>query len=103
MIKSFGYKATSGLFQGNLSSKVRKLPTQIFDLAIYKLDILNAATSIDDLRSPQGNRLELLRRDYKGYHSILPKESPRRINGQWRIVFRWQDSSAFDAAIVDYY
>jgi len=96
MIKSFGDKATSDLFHGNSGSKVRKLPNQILDSAIYKLDILNAATSLDDLRSPPGNRLESLRGDYQGYHSI-------RINAQWRIVFRWQDSSAFDVAIVDYH
>ncbi len=96
MIKSFGDKATSDLFHGNSSSKVRRLPVQILDSAIYKLDILNAATSLDDLRSPPGNRLEALRGDYKGYHSI-------RINAQWRIVFHWEDSSAFDVAIVDYH
>ena len=103
MIQSFGDKATSDLFHGNSSSKVRKLPTQILDSALYKLDILNAATSLDDLRSPPGNRLEALRGDYKGYHSILPKEFPGRINTQWRIVFRWQDSSAFDVSITDYH
>ena len=96
MIKSFGDRATSDLFHGHSSSKVRKLPTQILDPAIHKLDILNAATSLDDLRSPPGNKLEALRGDYKGYHSI-------RINTQWRIVFRWVDSSAFDVAIVDYH
>ena len=96
MIKSFGDKATSDLFRCHSSSKVRRLPVQILDSAIYKLDILNAATSLDDLRSPPGNRLEALRGDYKGYHSI-------RINAQWRIVFRWEDSSAFDVAIVDYH
>jgi len=96
VIKSFGDKATSDLFHGNSSSKVRRLPVQILDSAIYKLDILNAATSLKDLRSPPGNRLEALRGDYKGYHSI-------RINAQWRIVFRWEDSSAFDVAIVDYH
>ncbi|MEX2396033.1 MAG: type II toxin-antitoxin system RelE/ParE family toxin, partial [Balneolales bacterium] len=94
--KSFGDKATSDLFHGISSSKVRKLPTQILDSAIYKLDILNAGTSLDDLRSPPGNRVEAMRGDYKGYRSI-------RINAQWRIVFRWQDSSAFDVAIVDYH
>ena len=96
MIKSFGDKATSDLFHGNSSSKVRKLSTQILESATYKLDILNAATSLDDLRSPPGNRLEVLRGDYKGFHSF-------RINTQWRIVFRWQDSSAYDVAIVDYH
>jgi proteic killer suppression protein len=96
MIKSFGDKATSDLFHGISSSKVRKLSTQILDSAIYKLDILNATTSLDDLRSPPGNRLEVLRGDYIGYHYI-------RINAQWRIIFRWEDSSASDVAIVDYH
>lgn len=96
MIKSFRDKATSDLFHGISSSKVRKLPTQILESALYKLDILNAATSLDDLRSPPGNKLEALRGDYKGYHSI-------RINAQWRIVFKWQDSGAHDVAIVDYH
>jgi len=96
MIKSFADKATSDLFHGISSSKVRKLPAQILDSATHKLDILNAAISLTDLRSPPGNRLEALRGDYKGYHSI-------RINAQWRIIFRWQDSSAYDVAIVDYH
>jgi len=96
MTKSFGDTATSELLHGFSRSKVRKLPTQILDSAIYKLDILNAATSLDDLRSPPGNRLEALHGDYKGYHSI-------RVNAQWRIVFRWQESSAFEVAIVDYH
>ncbi|MFW6348315.1 MAG: type II toxin-antitoxin system RelE/ParE family toxin [Cyclonatronaceae bacterium] len=94
MIKSSEDKATSDLFHGNSSSRVRKLLTQILDSVIYKLDILNAAASLDDLRSPPGNRLEALRGNYKGYHSI-------RINAQWRIIFRWEESSAFDVALVD--
>ncbi len=89
MFKSFGDKATSDLFHGISSSKFRKLSTHILESATYKLDILNAATTLDDLRSPPGNRLEALRGDYEGIHSI-------RINAQWRIVFRWQDSNAYD-------
>ncbi|TVR12473.1 MAG: type II toxin-antitoxin system RelE/ParE family toxin [Balneolaceae bacterium] len=96
MIKSFDDKATSDLFHGKSSSKVRKLTTQILESAIYKLDILNAATSLDDLRSPPGNRLEALRGDYKGFHSI-------RINIQWRVVFQWQESNAYNVSIVDYH
>ncbi len=96
MIKSFGDKVTADLFHGNSSSKIRRLPIQIFDLAIYKLDILNAATSTNDLRSPPGNRLEVLRGKFKGYYSI-------RINAQWRIIFHWEDSNAFDVTIIDYH
>jgi proteic killer suppression protein len=96
MVQSIGDKATSDQSHGNSSSKVRKLRTHILESATYKLDILSATTSLNDLRSPPGNRLEALLGDYKGYHSI-------RINAQWRIVFRWEDSSAYDVAIVDYH
>lgn len=63
---------------------------------MYKLDVLNAAESLDDLRSPPGNRLEALSGDYAGYHSI-------RINAQWRIVFQWQGSNAHKVAVVNYH
>jgi proteic killer suppression protein len=72
------------------------LPTQILKSALYKLDFLNAAQSLDDLRSPPGNRLEALKDDLSGFHSI-------RINSQWRIIFRWQTSNAHDVRIIDYH
>ena len=87
---------TSDFFNGVSSSRVRRIPNQIKEVALYKLDVLNAAQSLDDLKSPPGNRLELLRGDLAGFHSI-------RINNQWRIVFRWQDSNAHDVQIVDYH
>lgn len=96
MIKSFNDKATHDLFHGLSSAKVRKLPTQIKEPAIIKLDILNAATSLDDLRSPPGNRLEALLGEFQGFHSI-------RINTQWRIIFRWLDGQAHDVQIIDYH
>jgi toxin HigB-1 len=96
MIVSFGNRATSDLFHGVSSSRARRIPNQIIEVALYKLDILNAAQSLNDLRSPPGNRFELLRGDFVGFHSI-------RINNQWRIVFRWQDSGAHDVQIVDYH
>jgi proteic killer suppression protein len=64
--------------------------------ALQKLDILNAAHSLEDLRSPPGNRLEALRGDLQGFYSI-------RINNQWRLVFRWQASQALEVRIVDYH
>ena len=94
MIGSFGDKATSDLFHGISSARVRKLPAQILESALYKLDILNAATTLDDLKSPPGNRLKALRGNLKGYHSIC-------INNQWRIIFRWEKAGAFDVEIVD--
>jgi len=96
MIKSFSDKATSDLFHGISSRKVRSLPNQILDTAYYKLDILNAATSLDDLRSPPGNRLEALHGNFQDFHSI-------RINSQWRIIFRWHESNVFDVQIIDYH
>lgn len=96
MIASFGDRATSDLFHGISSAKVRRLLSQIIDSALFKLDLLNGAVSLDDLRSPPGNRLEALKGDYAGFHSI-------RINAQWRIVFRWKDSNAHDVSVADYH
>ncbi len=96
MIVSFGNKATSDLFHGISSRHVRKLPNQIHEAVRYKLDVLNAAQSIDDLRSPPGNRLEPLTGSLKGFHSIL-------INSQWRIVFHWDTNAAHDVQILDYH
>ena len=65
-------------------------------IAARKLDILDYASQLSDLASPPGNRLEALKRDRAGYHSI-------RINDQWRVVFRWEDSGPTDVDIVDYH
>lgn len=75
MIFSFGDKATSDLFHGVSSRHSRKLPNQIHELALYKLDVINAAKDLDDLKSPPGNRLERLKGDLKAFHSI-------RVNSQ---------------------
>ena len=96
MIVSFGDKATSDLFHGISSRHVRKLPNQIHETGRYKLDVLNAAQNLEDLRSPPGNRLEVLTGDLKGFHSI-------RINSQWRVVFHWDVNAAHDVQILDYH
>ena len=96
MIASFGDKSTFDLFHGISSRHARKLPIQIHELALYKLDVLNAAQVLDDLRSPPGNRLESLKGNRKGFNSI-------RINSQWRIIFRWGENSATDVQVVDYH
>ena len=64
--------------------------------ALRKLLILDAAARIEDLRVPPGNRLEALRGNLRGFHSI-------RVNDQWRIVFRWADGNASDVRIIDYH
>ncbi|MDP6080087.1 MAG: plasmid maintenance system killer protein, partial [Arenicellales bacterium] len=69
MIVSFGNRATEDLFNGISSSRARKLPNQIREAALYKLDVLNAVQSLEELKSPPGNRLEALRGDLAGQHS----------------------------------
>ena len=96
MIISFGDKGTSDLFNGISSRHVRKIPGPIHELALFKLDVLNGAQILDDLQSPPGNRLEVLKGKLKGFYSI-------RINSQWRIVFRWAENSAADVQIIDYH
>ena len=96
MIISFGDKGTSDLFHGISSRHSRKLPSQIQELALFKLDVLNSAQALEDLRSPPGNRLEPLKGRLKGFYSI-------RINSQWRIIFRWFQNSAIDVQITDYH
>ncbi len=91
MIHSFGNRLTEDLYHGVSNAKVRRMPGDIKEPALYKLDILNAVGSLEELRSPPGNRLEAL----KGY-SI-------RVNFQWRIVFRWQGAGAYEVKIVDYH
>ena len=96
MIASFADAATEALFHGESGKKARNLPPEIRSSAVRKLDMLNAAMELRDLRAPPRNRLEALRGDLAGKHSI-------RINDQWRIVFRWESGDAHDVEIVDYH
>lgn len=96
MIVSFADRATEDLFHGRDSSRVRRYPPEILRPALQQLDMLNAARALRDLRSPPGNRLEALRGDLAGFHSI-------RINRQWRIVFRWEAADVSEVRIVDYH
>jgi proteic killer suppression protein len=91
MIKSFRCKETKKVFGRSFS---KKLPTGIQENARQKLVILDAATSIKDLRIPPGNRLEELKDNRKGQHCI-------RINNQWRICFEWKNGNAYNVEIVD--
>ena len=91
MIKNFRDKETEKIFNRILS---KKLPENIQHLARRKLVILDAATELNTLRVSPGNRLEALKGDRKGQHSI-------RINDQWRICFRWQDGDSYDVEITD--
>ncbi|MDE0221819.1 MAG: type II toxin-antitoxin system RelE/ParE family toxin [Spirochaetaceae bacterium] len=93
MIESFADKVTAAIFTGHA---VRGLPMQIQRRARAKLLAMDAAGRLDDLRAPPGNRLEALRADRVGQHSI-------RINDRWRICFGWCDGNASDVEIVDYH
>lgn len=93
MIKSFTDSETEKVFNRTYS---KKLPEDIQRRGRRKLVMIDAATELRDLRSPPGNRLEKLRGDREGQHSI-------RINQQWRICFRWQEGDAYDVEIVDYH
>lgn len=93
MINSFKCKETEKIFSGKFPSK---LPQEIQRLAARKLDYLDSAEELEDLRSPPGNRLEALKDDRAGQYSV-------RINDQWRICFVWRDNNAYDVEIVDYH
>jgi proteic killer suppression protein len=93
MIKSFADPETELIWSGRRS---RKLPADIQNVALRKLRLLNQARTLNDLRVPPGNRLEALRADRQGQHSI-------RINGQWRICFVWAEEGATNVEIIDYH
>lgn len=92
MIKNFHCKDTQNLFGDKPSRRFNAIERA----ARRKLEILSAAHAIGDLQIPPGNRLEALKGDRKGQHSI-------RINRQWRICFRWEEGNAYDVEIVDYH
>jgi toxin HigB-1 len=93
MIESFACNETERIFRGEVSTR---FPIQIQSTARRKLRMLDGAVSLNDLRSPPGNRLEKLARDRVGQHSI-------RINDQFRVCFRFMGNNAVDVEIVDYH
>jgi toxin HigB-1 len=95
VIVTFSAQLAEDLFFERRSAVTRRFPGELRGVARRKLQYLNVAVRLDDLRSPPGNRLESLKGSLAGYHSI-------RINDQWRIIFRWRDG-AYDVQIVDYH
>ena len=93
MIKNFGNKNTERLY---ITGKSKSFPQTIIKVALRKLDYINAANDITDLKIPPGNRLEVLRGNYKNMYSI-------RINNQYRIIFSFHESNATNVEIVDYH
>jgi proteic killer suppression protein len=97
MIQSFANQATEDVFDGKRSRIAGKAcPTTIWKTAIRKLDQLNQAETLDDLRSPPGNRLEFLKGDRAGQQSI-------RINEQYRVCFVWTAKGPEQVEITDYH
>ncbi len=96
MILSFGNKVTDELYNGLDTKGVRRLPTDVKQRTLNRLDVLNGAHDLLDLRSPPGNRLEALKGDLLGFYSI-------RVNDQWRIIFRWKDGNAYEVQLTDYH
>jgi len=94
-IRSFDNDAVRAFFEsGRIGARVRW--RQIASIVLRKLDMLDYAADLRDLRSPPGNRLEALKGTWSGFHSI-------RVNDQWRIVFRWTEHGAEDVDVVDYH
>ncbi len=96
MILSFKGKTTKDIYNGISSKRTRGLlPTYLLGIARDKLDMLDAASLLSDLKIPPSNKLEKLKGKRKHQHSI-------RINDQWRIVFTWKNGNAGDVEIIDY-
>lgn len=93
MIRSFRDKRTEAVDAGTI---VKGFPAELVRRAQQLLTLIDAARSLDDLRSPPGNRLEKLSGNRQGQHSV-------RINAQWRICFIWKDGDAEEVEIVDYH
>ena len=92
MIRSFGGRETELLFHRFASRKWSAIARP----ALRKLRLLHRSRTLDDLRSPPGNRLEALKGDRLGQHSI-------RVNDQYRICFRWEQGDAFEVELIDYH
>jgi proteic killer suppression protein len=95
MIMTFRGQLAEDLFFDRRSGVTRRFPGELRHVAQRKLQYLNVAVRLEDLKAPPGNRLEALKGRLAGYHSI-------RVNDQWRIVFQWREG-AYEVQIVDYH
>jgi proteic killer suppression protein len=96
MINSFGNQLTKDLFEDKKSRIVSRFPSELIRAARRKLQYIDEADSLIDLKAPPGNRLEVLKGNLKGYFSI-------RINDKWRIIFKNESGSFYDVKICDYH
>ena len=93
MIKTFADKRTQDLY---LTGKTKRFPSDVARRASRKLEYIDLATRLDDLKVPPGNRLHALERERRGQHAIS-------VNDQWRICFRFEDGDAYDVEITDHH
>ena len=96
MIINFADKGTEDIFNGFDTKAARRIPLTIWNTARLRLDAMDAARQLQDLKFPPGNRLESLKGNLVGYYSI-------RINNQFRIIFRWVNGDILDVEITDYH
>ena len=96
MIRTFADETTQDIWNGINSNAARRIPGELWPNVRRKLDQLDAVTRLEDLRAPPGNRLHGLGGDRRGFHAV-------RVNDQYRIVFRFEGSDAFDVRCTDYH
>jgi len=96
MIVSFGDKTTEDIFHGHDTKAARRIATTLWARIQVKLDLLNASTTLEDLRVLPSSRLEKLRGNWAGFYSV-------RVNDQYRLVFRFVDGTASDVRCTDYH
>jgi proteic killer suppression protein len=96
LIQSFGNETTAAIFCEQNTRAARRVPREIWRSAQRKLKMVDVAVNLQDLMIPSGNRLEALKGDHRGRHSI-------RINDQYRVTFRWEQGNAFEVVVEDYH
>jgi toxin HigB-1 len=96
VIQSFADETATGLFRDRNTRSARRIPRQIWRVAQRKLKAIDVAARLEDLTIPAGNRLEALKGNQAGRHSI-------RINDQYRVTFRWEQGHAHEVRIEDYH
>jgi proteic killer suppression protein len=96
VIVSFGDKTTEEIFHGHDTKAARRIAQVLWTRVQSKLDMLNASTTLEDLRVPPSNRLEKLRGNWTGFYSL-------RVNDQYRVVFRFVSGNALDVRCTDYH
>lgn len=96
MLQSFRDKTTADLFRERNTRAARRIPRELWRVVQRKLKLLDAAATLDDMLIPAGNRLQALKGEQAGRHSI-------RVNDQYRVTFRWESGHAYEVSVEDYH